>query len=231
MVLPEVGAWRKTGGILTGLGGWLLRILAAVPWADEDWGRGREGRLVKLVKAGSRGWIRERIGFEAENVLVVVGAREDVLARDSVDGAWRDGTEGKGKEELGGAEGESSRISKIELSKDEAFLFILVTILGRTGVPLQLCCLWQVVWNVSLHTKHFTGFAGFLRGLLQKLQVGSEIGFVGELSKLFSRTARLNAEMSWPRALPSLRKSPMRRFLTNQVAATEPSWRMAPPCT
>ena len=40
--------------------------------------------------------------------------------------------------------GESSRISKIEVSSDEvseAFLFILVTSRGLTGVPLQLCCL------------------------------------------------------------------------------------------
>lgn len=98
---------------------------------------------------------------------------------------------------LDGVEEESSRISKMEEeSNAEAFLFILVTILGLSGVPLQECCLWQVVWKVSLQTKHLIGFAGFLRGLLQRLQVGSEIEFFGELSKWFSRTARLKAEMS-----------------------------------
>ena len=54
-----------------------------------------------------------------------------------------DGTrEGAGR--AGGA-GESSIISKMDESKEEAFLFILEMILGRFGVSLQMCCLWQEV--------------------------------------------------------------------------------------
>ena len=45
LVLPEVGGWRKTEGMLTGLGGWLLRILAAVPRAEEDGRGGGRGGL------------------------------------------------------------------------------------------------------------------------------------------------------------------------------------------
>ena len=80
----------------------------------------------------------------AETVLVVRthGGAEKV--RDTVD------TDVEGaaviSDSMGVEEGvgESSRISKIEVSSDEvseAFLFILVTSRGLTGVPLQLCCL------------------------------------------------------------------------------------------
>jgi hypothetical protein len=60
----------------------------------------------------------------------------------------KEGAEDETKEGAGraGGAGESSTISKMDESKAEAFLFILEMILGRFGVPLQLCCLWQEVW-------------------------------------------------------------------------------------
>ena len=95
---------------------------------------------------------------------------------------------------------ESSRISKTEDSRDDvsaAFLLNLLMILGLAGVPLQECCLWQDVWKVDLHAKHFIGLEFFFRSLLQSGQVTSAmVVLVAELLKLFSRTDLLKAEMS-----------------------------------
>ena len=72
-------------------------------------------------------------------------------------------------DEQGSSDRDSSAISKTELSREyisEAFLFNLLTLLGRVGVPLQGCCLWHLVWNVCLQAKHLTGLAGLRRGLI-----------------------------------------------------------------
>ena len=111
---------------------------------DGAWGEGVDrgaGRAVRLLKAES---LFVEMFSGAVTVLVVRthGGAEKV--RDTV------GNDVEGaaviSDSMGVEEGvgESSRISKIEVSSDEvseAFLFILVTSRGRTGVPLQLCCL------------------------------------------------------------------------------------------
>ena len=94
---------------------------------------------------------------------------------------------------------ESSTISKKEsLNEDisEAFLFILLTTRGLTGVPWQGCCLWQDVWKVDLQAKHLIGLEGFFRGLLQWAQLSSGKESLPELLKLPAITAWLKAEMS-----------------------------------
>ena len=209
----EVGAWLEGGGVRVG----------------------RARREERLLNVGSL-WVDTVWGAEMELVVRRLGGLEKV--RDTV-GRFSDGAvegvpvvmDGISEVERGG---EESSISKVELSNEEVsdtFLFILVTMRGLAGVPLQGCCLWQVVWNVDLQAKHLTGFAFFLMGLLQKGQIRSEMLLLPELWKFVWRTALLKAEISWPRALPGLRKRPRRRFLTNQTAATVSSGRIAPPCT
>ena len=55
-----------------------------------------EERLVRLENVGSLGWIRERMGFDAEKVVVVVDGWEAVLGNGSetVEEANVEGTEG-----------------------------------------------------------------------------------------------------------------------------------------
>ena len=183
----------------------------------------------------------ERIGTEGKrDILGWIDDEEDevVVSRDceDVEGCV-DKVMARGVlEERDGGGRVLSASSKTEDSREhnsEAFLFVLEIGGGRDGVPLQECCLWQVVWKVDLQAKHFTGLAGFLITLEQRgqLRLGGTSLPTLELVKLLARTALLKAEMSWPLALPSLVKRPRRRFFTNQTAATEPSLRMLLPWT
>ena len=137
------GAWRNTFGMCMGLGGLD---------EDEEVGAWREGvdrgawvgwamRDVRLLKAGS---LLAEVYSRAETELVVRTHEGTEKVRDTVD----NDEEGAAViSEAMGFEvwvGESSRISKIEVSSEEvseAFLFILVTSRGLAGVPVQLCCL------------------------------------------------------------------------------------------
>ena len=180
---------------------------------------------------------RDIIGWDVDEGDEVVvsgdfereGGHEDTVTVETVMARGVSGVKDRGGRVL-------SASSKTEDSREdnsEAFLFVLEMAGGRDGVPLQECCLWQVVWKVDLHAKHFTGLAGFLITFEQRgqLRLGGVSFPTLVLVKLLARTALLKAEMSWPLTLPSLIKSPRRRFLTNHTAATEPSLRMLLPWT
>ena len=227
---------KKIGGIEIGLGGCEAEVEEGVIAEVEGVGRVETVRLANAWSLVGGGLPNERMGFVMEWVVERLndgGEEKDTVEEVAIEVDMEGGAKDDAREGVGRAKGagESSTISKIDVSRVEAFLFILETILGRFGVPLQLCCLWQEVWKISLQEKHFTGFAGFFRGLLQKLQLGSDIEPLPGFLKLFWRTAWLKLEMSCPRALPSLRKRPSKRFFTNQRAATVPSWRIAAPWT
>ena len=133
------GVCRNTVGIFMGLGG-------VDDEEDGAWDEGVNhevfegwvGRAVRLLKAGS---LFAEIVSGADTVLVVTTQGGAVKVRDVVDSIVEEVTVIR---DDCGAEvgmGESSRISKIEESREdvsEAFLFILVTSRGLAGVPLQL---------------------------------------------------------------------------------------------
>ena len=79
-------------------------------------------------------------------------------------------------------------------SLNEAFLFNLVTFgcLVSLGNGMLLAGGGA---KTDLQAKHLTGMAGFLRGLLQRLQESSEIMSISE-QKLSAITAWLKVEMS-----------------------------------
>ena len=193
---------------------WLLcaveRVEAVIETVEEITGVGFEDKTEKDGMECSNelmGLVIDQVRDGGKEAAEVIGKEDGkIWEADEVGAVERAGGDGMGGgkdswdvgmkaavlEEPGSSDKDSSAISKIELSREEiseAFLFNLLALLGRVGVPLQGCCLWHLVWNVCLQAKHLTGLAGLRRDLLHTGQSRPRGRSLLTLLKLLPRTA------------------------------------------